>query len=85
MLFDKEYSCCLTGCYCDWGVDDAMNKCYDFIRKGWTIRDFIEDMLNGFFNYWYEDRSRDAEDDEVEEFLEANEYEFYKDGRRAVC
>ena len=77
----SPFSCCLTGVYSDRAVDDAMSKCYEAVRFGHTIHDFIEDMLYSFFHGWEEDIDSCYEDESVKEHILANDYEFYADGR----
>ena len=82
VLFDQR-CCCLTGCWCDNGIDDAVNAAYDAVRKGWTIRDFIEDALSRFFKFWEADLYYDWSDECVEEELTEGwkEREFLANGK----
>lgn len=79
----SERSCCLTGCWCDNGIDDAVNAAYDAVRKGWTIRIFIEDALSRFFKLWEDDLYYDWSDECVEEELTEGyrEREFLENGK----
>lgn len=81
VLFDKQHSCCLTGCWCDNGVDDALDNMNDAIRKGWTIRDFIDDMLYRFFKFWERDDDYAYCDDAVKEEIISNDFEFFSSGQ----
>lgn len=81
-VFNKpEFCCCLTGVYSDWAVDDAMNKCYEAVRHGHTIQEFISDMLDAFFDYWEKEIDAGYEDETVREELDSNGHEFFEDGR----
>lgn len=81
-VFNKPPFCyCLTGVYSDWAVDDAMNKCYEAVRAGHTIKEFIQDMLDAFFDYWEKEIDAGYEEESVREELDANGHEFYEDGR----
>ncbi|MBP5461429.1 MAG: hypothetical protein J6Y20_04820 [Lachnospiraceae bacterium] len=77
----SPFSCCLTGVYSDWAVDDAMNKCYEAVRAGHTISDFIEDMLYSFFHEWEEDIESCFSNERVGEYILANDYDFTADGQ----
>lgn len=81
VVLNSQYSCCLTGCWCDDGVDDALNHAYDAVRKGWTIREFVDDMLERFFGFWKEDMENAVDDDTIAEHITINDYEFHSDGR----
>ena len=74
------YSCCLTGCWCDNAVDDALNNMWESIRKGYSCYDFVNNMLHDFFHNWQRDMEAVYEDDYVAEYISENEYEFYEDG-----
>lgn len=74
------YSCCLTGCWCDNAVDDALNNMWESIRKGYSCYDFVNNMLHDFFHNWQRDMQALYEDDYVAEYISENGYEFYKDG-----
>jgi hypothetical protein len=81
-VFNKPpFCCCLTGVYSDWAVDDAMNKCYEAVRAGHTILEFIQDMLDAFFDYWEKEIDAGYKEESVREELDANGHEFYEDGR----
>lgn len=77
----SEYSCILTGCWCDFAVDDAMKNRFDYIRRGFTIRDFVEDVLDKFFGQWHNDYEYVYSDEAVEEYIEGNDFLFYEDGK----
>ena len=80
VLYPYGYSCCLTGCWCDNAVDDALNNMWESIRKGYSCYDFVNDMLHEFFHNWQRDMEAVYEDDYVAEYISENEYEFYEDG-----
>ena len=74
------YSYCLTGCWCDIAVDDALNKMWDAVRRGDSCYDFVNNMLHYFFHNWQRDMEAVYEDDYVAEYISENEYEFYENG-----
>lgn len=74
------YSYCLTGCWCDIAVDDALNNMWDAVRRGDSCYDFVNNMLHDFFHNWQRDMQALYEDDYVAEHISENGYEFYKDG-----
>lgn len=74
------YSYCLTGCWCDIAVDDALNNMWDAVRRRDSCYDFVNNMLHNFFHNWQRDMEAEYEDDNVAEYISENEYEFYEDG-----
>lgn len=80
VLFERN--CCLTGDWTSAVVDDYMKKRWDYVRKGKTIYDFVDDMLYDFFKRWERDREYNYEDEAIEETIIGNEYEFTEDGRQ---
>lgn len=74
------YSYCLTGCWCDIAVDDALNNMWDAVRRRDSCYDFVNNMLHEFFHNWQRDMEAVYEDDYVAEYISENEYEFYEDG-----
>ena len=80
VLYPYGYSCCLTGCWCDNAVDDALNNMWESIRKGYSCYDFVNNMLHDFFHNWQRDMEAVYEDDYVAEYISENGYEFYEDG-----
>ena len=81
VLFEP-FSCVLTGSWCTNALDDMLNKAMDIVREGrTTVREFIEQMLDGFFAQWGRDMEHNSSDEAVEEHLEINERQFLADGR----
>ena len=74
------YSYCLTGCWCDNAVDDALNNMWDAVRRGDSCYDFVNNMLHNFFHNWQRDMEAVYEDDYVAEHISENGDEFYEDG-----
>lgn len=74
------YSYCLTGCWCDIAVDDALNNMWDAVRRGDSCYDFVNNMLHNFFHNWQRDMEAVYEDDYVAEHISENGDEFYEDG-----
>lgn len=84
VLFEP-FSYVLTGSWCTCALDDMLNNAMNIVREGrTTVREFIEQMLDGFFAQWGRDRKHNSSDEAVEEHLEANEYQFLADGRAYV-
>lgn len=80
VMFERNY--CLTGTWTSAVVDDYMEKRWDYVRKHRTIEDFVDDMLYAFFKQWERDLDNNYEDEQIEETILANEYEFMEDGTR---
>ena len=84
VLFEP-FSCVLTGTWCTCALDDMLNKAMDIVREGrTTVREFIEQMLDGFFAQWGRDMEHNSSDEAVYEHLEINERQFLADGRAYV-
>jgi len=77
-----EYSCMLTGTWCTNAVDDVMNNFWDYYRKGFSVREFINEMLDKFFSYWEEDLNYHWSREYIEEEIEAADFEFTENGER---
>ena len=81
VLFEP-FSCVLTGSWCTNALDDMLNNAMNIVREGrTTVREFIEQMLDGFFAQWGRDMEYNSSDQAVEEHLEINERQFLADGR----
>lgn len=81
VMFERNY--CLTGTWTSAVVDDYTgDKRWEYVRKGKNIEDFIDDMLYDFFNAWERDQECNYEDEQIEETILGNDYEFLEDGRR---
>ena len=76
-----EYSCCITGAWTDWAVDDALNNIKESIMQGKSTKDFVKDMLNNFFRRWNMDCEYAYSDESVEDEIMNNEYEFLENGK----
>lgn len=74
------YFYCLTGCWCDNAVGDALNNMWGSIRRGCSCYDFVSNMLHDFFHDWQRDMEAAYEDDYVAEHISENGDEFYEDG-----
>lgn len=84
VLFEP-FSCVLTGSWCTNALDDMLNNAMNIVREGrTTVREFIEQMLDGFFAQWGRDMEHNSSDEAVEEHLEINERQFLADGRAYV-
>ena len=84
VLFEP-FSYVLTGSWCTNALDDMLNNAMNIVREGrTTVREFIEQTLDGFFAQWGSDMQHNSSDEAVEEHLEINEYQFLADGRAYV-
>lgn len=84
VLFEP-FSYVLTGIWCTNALDDMLNNAMNIVREGrTTVREFIEQTLDGFFAQWESDMQHNSSDEAVEEHLEINEYQFLADGRAYV-
>lgn len=83
VMFERSY--CLTGTWTSAVVDDYMEKRWEYVRKHRTIEDFIDDMLYDFFNRWQRDQEYNYDDENIEETIRANDYEFTEEGVRYVA
>ena len=84
VLFEP-FSYVLTGSWCTNALDDMLNNAMNIVREGrTTVREFIEQVLDGFFSQWESDMQHNSSDEAVEEHLEINEHQFLADGRAYV-
>lgn len=77
-----EYSCMLTGTWCTNAVDDVMNDFWQFYKRGFTIREFVSEMLERFFRFWQEDLEYHESRDYIVDEIDTQGMEFLADGRR---
>lgn len=76
-----ERNWCLTGTYTDDAVDRALNNRADAVKQGKSIKDFVYAMLRDYRREWENELLDSREDDNVREYIEANEFEFTADGQ----
>ena len=81
ILYNNSYECCLTGCWCDNAIDDALNNIGQSLKKHLNAREFVESILEGFFEQWRNDYEYASSDECIAEEIEANVYEFYENGK----
>lgn len=81
ILSYPEYSCCITGGWTDWAVDDALNNIKESIMQGKSAREFVSDILDNFFKQWNKDCEYAYSDESIEEEILSNEYEFLENGK----
>ena len=81
ILCYKHYDCCLTGCWTDSAVDDALDNINESAKNQLSAREFVEGILEGFFKQWQKDYEYSESDECIIEEIEANNYEFYEDGK----
>ena len=81
ILCNNNYEYCLTGCWCDDAVDNALNNINQSVKKHFNARDFVNSILEGFFKHWQNDCEYSTSDECIAEEIEANDYEFYENGK----
>ena len=78
---NKSYEYCLTGCWCDNAIDNALNNINQSVKNKFNARDFVESILEGFFEQWRNGYEFALSDECIAERIEANDYEFYESGK----
>lgn len=81
ILCNKSFDYCLTGCWCDDAVDNALNNINQSVKNHLNVREFVNSILEGFFKQWRNDNEHSTSDECIAEEIEANNYEFYENGR----
>ena len=81
IVCDKNYNYCLTGCWCDDAVDNALNNINQSVKNHLSAREFVESILEGFFEQWRRDYEYTYSDECIAEEIEVNDYEFYENGK----
>lgn len=81
ILCNKSYDYSLTGCWCDEAVDNALNNISQSVKKQLNAREFVDGILERFFKQWQNDYEYSESDECITEEIEANDYEFYEDGK----
>lgn len=81
ILCDNDYNYCLTGCWCDDAVDNALNNIKQSVKNKLNAREFVENLLKGFFEQWQNDYEYAYSDEYIAEEIETNDYEFYENGK----
>ena len=81
ILCNNSYDYCLTGCWCDDAIDNALNNINQSVKNHINAREFVESILEGFFEQWRNDYEYAISDECVSEEIEANDYEFYENGK----
>ncbi len=81
ILCKESYEYCLTGCWCDSAVDNALNNIKRSLKKHLNAREFVESILEGFFEQWRNDCEYTCSDECIAEEIEANDYEFFENGK----
>ena len=78
ILYNNSYEYCLTGCWCDNAIDNALNNIKQSVKNKFNARDFVESILEGFFEQWRNDYEYAISDECISEEIEANENQFYE-------
>ena len=81
ILCNNSYNYCLTGCWCDDAIDNALNNIGQSLKKHLNAREFVESILEGFFEQWRNDYEYAISDECITEEIEVNDYEFYENGK----
>ena len=81
ILCKNSYDYCLTGCWCDDAIDNALNNINQSVKKHLNAREFVESILEGFFEQWRNDYEYAISDECIAEDIEVNDYEFYENGK----
>ena len=81
IMFANEYNYCITGTWTDSAIDDALNNIKRSLKKHLNAREFVNDMITAFFRYWQKDCEYACSDECIVEDIEANDYEFYENGK----
>ena len=81
ILCHNSYEYCLTGCWCDYAVDNALNNIKQSVKNKLNAREFVNSILEGFFEQWQNDYEYSNSDECIAETIEANDYEFYENGK----
>ena len=81
IMFENEYDCCISGTWTDSAIDDALNNIKRSLKKHLNAREFVESILEGFFEQWRNDYEYTCSDECIAEEIEANDYEFFENGK----
>lgn len=81
ILCNNGYEYCLTGCWCDSAIDKALNNINQSVKNKFNARDFVGSILEGFFEQWRKDYEFASSDECIAEDIEANDYEFFENGK----
>lgn len=76
------YSYMLTGTWCTEAVDDVMNDFWQFYKRGFTVREFVSEILERFFAQWQADLEYQETREFIVDEIDSQEMEFLADGRR---
>ena len=81
ILCYKYYDCCLTGCWTDSAVDNALDNINESAKNKLSAREFVDNLLSNFFNQWQKDYEYNATDECIEEEIDSAGYDFYESGK----
>ena len=81
ILCNNGYEYCLTGCWCDDAVDNALNNINQSVKNRLNAREFVNSILEGFFEQWRNEYEYVCSDECIAEEIEANDYEFFENGK----
>ena len=81
ILCNNSYEYGLTGCWCDSAIDNALNNIKQSVKNKFNAREFVNSILEGFFEQWRNDYEFALSDECISEEIEANDYEFYENGK----
>jgi len=63
------YKHCMTGDYSDAIVDEMLAKRWEYVRMGWTIFDYLTDLLVGLKAKWDDELEEMTSDDAIADLL----------------
>ena len=81
IMFENEYDCCISGTWTDSAIDDALNNIKRSLKKHLNAREFVESILEGFFEQWRNDYEYNCSDECIAEEIETNDYGFHENGK----
>ena len=81
IISENGYNYCITGTWTDSAIDNALNNIGQSLKKHLNAREFVESILEGFFGQWQNDYEYSTSDECIAETIEANDYEFYENGK----
>ena len=81
IILEDKHDYCITGKWTDSAIDNALNNIGQSLKKHLNVREFVESILEGFFKQWQNDYEFALSDECIFEEIEANDYEFYENGK----
>ena len=79
VLPDRD-GCYLTGVCTDYAFDKAIDNAFEYVRRGYTIRQFVNEVLDEFFSSWGKDLDYLLSEEYAKDQIDEREIEFYGNG-----